>query len=181
MKRILFISALLLISLVGGVSAVHAQSGGNNTNVTESAPQANNDVVREINDNVVLRQIEYDFANETVIMVFDSERAEKVTITDALITEDRTEPLNRQQFTIDGRTVVNFNVRSYNRRIAITVDGGRLQPFMKSDSLFDFTNDYTSQQVIVGIIFGGFLGVGIVFTASYKREMEMTDEVEKIT
>jgi hypothetical protein len=111
-----------------------------------------------------------------------SENEETVTFTDALITEDRTEPLNRETYTIEGETVVTFNVQSYNSRMAITIDAnGQLHPFLKSDSLFDFTQNYTARQLIVSVIFGGMLGTGTVLVVAYKRKIKTSSEIQKVT
>jgi hypothetical protein len=111
-----------------------------------------------------------------------SKNTESITITDALITEDRTEPLNRQSYTIDGETVINFNAASYNSKMAITIDAnGQLHPFLKSDSLFDFTKSYTPQQLVIAVIFGGLLGTSVVFVVAYRKQIKTSSKIKKVT
>jgi hypothetical protein len=160
---------------VMGVTTVTAQETQNNATTAQN-------VERDLGDGLVVRDITYDFENETISVVMFSENEETVTFTDALITEDRTEPLNRETYTIEGETVVTFNVQSYNSRMAITIDAnGQLHPFLKSDSLFDFTQNYTARQLIVSVIFGGMLGTGTVLVVAYKRKIKTSSEIQKVT
>ena len=161
---------------------VYAQNGGNATNAqTPGEISENNQVVRELDSGIVVRYITFDFDNEIVVIKFDSDNSQTVTITEALFTEDTYE-LNQQEYTINGTTTVQFDARIVNNRMAITIgtEGG-LYPFVESRQRFSFTNDYTSQQMIIGVSGGGLFGVGIVFLAAYRREMKMNDEIEKVT
>lgn len=183
MKRkivIVAITALVVFPLVLGVTGVTANAQENATNETNAT--TTQEIQRDLGNGLVVRDISWDFENSTIAITMFSPNSESVTVTDALITEERTEPLNRQSYIIDGETVIRFNAETYNSKMAITIDAnGQLHPFLKSDSLIDFTQNYTPQQVILSVIFGGVLGSGVVLVISYRKKIKTSAEIEKVT
>lgn len=177
----LFVLVLLAFSSGFAITGVTAQTP-DNEQMQEEGTEETNEVLREVGDNVVVRNIEWNFNDESVVIQLDSDTSERITITDALITSDRTTALNRERFTIDGPTTVTFELNEYSRKMGFTIDaGGELQPFMESDSLFDFTDNYSSEQLLIGIAFGGLFGSVMVFGVAYKKQMKLSTKVERVT
>lgn len=115
--RFLFIAVLLVASLSG---AVAAQETPNETAENTTAEDECNQAITEH-----IRLCSSDYVDGEAVVVLDSDRRERVTVTEAVaLTEHR--EINRESFIVDGRTEIRLGVEATNGKAGVTVDDGNI-------------------------------------------------------
>ena len=169
LSRYFFIFVLVVATVSGSVAA----QVGNET-VELPGAGASETCDQYITETISLCSAEYDDGH--AVLEFDSDRRERVTITEAVaLTEFR--EINRESFVLDGRTTVSLPIALNGGAGGVTVDDGTVLygiPVKGSDAMFG--GPWTSSDAQAAALGAGvsvsFAVLLLVFRASRGKSQE---------
>lgn len=165
------------VTLTAFAIPVSAQSSNNNETTGTS------ETVVDLNPNLRITNVNYDFSNESIVITFDSDFAQSVTVQEAVADPNQDyQELREETYQVNGKTRVTFDTSVTNDMLGVTVSSGKtIMLVEEKDTGFNFGGgEYTAQQVMVIMTFTGFVSITLAVGLAYKEESKVKNKITTV-